>query len=166
MHLPGLAIPAGSLTGVIRPLIARPSGSAVSPRQPGFPLLICRIRHRRFQVVNHPEDIVELKPPLAVSQRTERLQQEVRRPPEAVVVRPGPKFREPACSGCAWLETALFTATRHLRRAGELRPVAVILGHGLAAEDVGDDIGRVGKFGQPSSPRKLRARCDELAGAV
>ena len=40
------------------------------------------------------------------------------------------------------------------------------LGHGLAAEDVGDDIGRVGKFGQPSSPRKLRAGCDQLAGAV
>ena len=29
---------------------------------------------------------------------------------------------------------------------------ARLLGHGLAAEDVGDDVGRVGKFGQPGSP--------------
>ena len=36
-HLPGVVIPAGSLSGVLRPLIAGLSGSAVSPRLSGWP---------------------------------------------------------------------------------------------------------------------------------
>ena len=36
VHLPGMGIPAGSLAGVFRPLIAGPSGSAVSPRLSGW----------------------------------------------------------------------------------------------------------------------------------
>ena len=46
-HLPGVVIPAGCLSGVIRPLIAGLSGSAVSPRLSGWSARpgICRPSH-------------------------------------------------------------------------------------------------------------------------